>query len=90
MPRGTAGIGNEAGGQSGPDGSNLFATFYFIGAEQRADIEEKIGRTKRLLLRLEGENAHARSVAWMDGFLAGRDHAKRAPIVETTTRKRPK
>jgi hypothetical protein len=91
LPRGTDNSWEEAGSQPGPEGSNLFASFYGRGGKsQCADVEEAIGKTKRRLCRIEGENAHARAVAWMDGFMAGREHSKRAPITETTRRKRSK
>lgn len=87
VPRGTENTWEDAGGQPGPEGSNLFASFYGRDKTQCADVEEAIGKTKRRLCRIEGENAHVRAVAWMAGFVAGRDHSKRPPIVETTRRK---
>lgn len=81
-PRGTPNTWEEGGGQQGPAGSNLFATFYSRGKLRCADIEELVGRSKRRLHRIEGEHAHAQAVAWMDGFVAGLEHSKKPPIVQ--------
>lgn len=85
VPRGAQNTWDEVPGRLlGPDGSNLFVSLFVRGKEECADVEESIGKTKRRLIRIEGEFAHVRAVAWMDGYVSGRDHLKRPPIVQTT------
>lgn len=94
-PRGTPGVWNTAGHALGPEGSYLRATLFRAGAEECADVEEVIpvrpgtsngDNTKRRLVRLLGEHAHARAVAWMEGYVAGR--TPRAAIVQQARVKR--
>jgi hypothetical protein len=80
------------GTQFGPDGSGLRATFFIHEggvADECADIEEAIGKaSKRRLIRITGDNAHLRAVAWMDGYVAGRSAPP--PPVEYARVKRKK
>jgi len=74
-PRGQLGAWRVVGSHPGPSGSGLHATLFLQedGLAECADVEEAVGqRSKRRLIHLEGDNAHVRAVAWMDGLVAGR------------------